>query len=201
MSNNISCNCNGGSILSLKTRWFVALIIVASLFFIFKGFIVRQILNRAISYYGFDMYQDAVREYKKVLLLERDNEEALNWMAYSYAKMGRKQKAIEIYKKAITFNPRNYCASLDLGLIYLDIGDFDKAEDILYHISLKEPKDDELKDKEKLFYYRMSLHWLATIQLQLSKTDEAVKTYKKLLEFSPDDKKAKEKLKELLEEK
>lgn len=198
MMNDISCAHSDKPILNLKLRWFITLIIIVSAFFVFKSFIIRQLLNKAISYHGFGMHKDAIRQYSKVLLLDRDNEEALNWMAYSCKKSGNNQKAIDIYKKAISFNPKNYFAYLDLGLIYVGEREFEKAKDIFYQVSLTEPDEGEIKNRESFFNYKMCLHWLATIQIDYGETNKAIETYREILKYDSDDKRAKIGLKELL---
>ena len=193
---NISCAHNDRPLFNIKIRWILTVIVIISCSFIFKGFIIRQLLNRAISYYGFGMYNDAIREYQKVLLMEHDNEEALNWMGYSYKVSGRYPEAIKVYKEAISFNPKNYFAYLDLGLIYLDEGKIRKAKDTFYQVSLIDTQNIGVNEGDLSFNYKMCLHWLAKLQSETDEANEAIGTYKLILKYDPDDKRAKTRLKE-----
>lgn len=58
----------------------------------------------------------------------------------------------------------------------------------------------EPKDESDLEEHISSLKWLATCQKRLGEIDGAISTYKKILEFDPEDKLAKESLDKLLKE-
>ncbi len=198
--NNLTCKNDNESILNMKLRWFITLAVITAALLIFKGFIAEQLFNRATSYYGFAMSKDAIREYKKVVLLNPDNEEALNWLGHSYFKSGKMHEAKDILKKAIKLNPRNYFACLDLGLIYVHEGELQKAKDVFYKVSLTKP-DESNTQESYLRDYKNCLYWLGRVEIDLGETDEAIQTYKKILDFYPDDKGAKNQLNKILNNK
>ena len=193
---NLSCKIEDKPILNFRLRWIIVIVVIVSVFFIFNDFIVSQILNRGDSYYGFGMLNDAIREYKKVLLLDSDNEEALNWLGYSYLKLGDHENAKRFYERAIRLNPYDYFARLDLGLIYVDEGKFKEAKRIFEAASKTNPQDVKISGAY-LRDYKMCLDWLARVQIKLNEINGAIDTYNKILQIDPENEGIRVKLNEL----
>ncbi len=193
---NLSCKIEDKPILNFRLRWIIVIVVIVSVFFIFKGFIVSQILNRATSYYGFGMLNDAIREYKKVLLLDSDNEEALNWLAYSYLKLGDNENAKRFYERAIELNPYDYFARLDLGLMYVGEGKFKEAKKI-FEAATRANSQGVKIPKVYLRDYKMCLEWLARVQIKLNEINGAIDTYSKILQIDPENERIRAKLNEL----
>ncbi len=76
---------------------------------------------------GTGKYQDAVKEYERVLQLEPTNDDAIRGLASSYANLGRLDEAEKAYRSAIEARPyywRNYNS---LGALFLSNGRYSDA--------------------------------------------------------------------------
>lgn len=107
-----------------------------SIILLASSFIHKGEYNRAISVY--------------LSLLEHVNEpvkkeELLELLGNTYFKGGFLQRSKEIYLKLLKFSPRNKVALHHLLLIYEQLKDFEKAEDVLE--SLNEVNEDIIRDK------------------------------------------------------
>ncbi len=61
--------------------------------------------RRGLAYHREKRYADAIKEYERSLDLGGRFPEAFNNLAYSYRKVGKVDKAIELYKVAIALRP------------------------------------------------------------------------------------------------
>ena len=80
---------------------------------------------------------DATADVADIMLLDsvvaRDNTnaDAYNWLAYATRKNGDPAKAIPIYEKALTLDPKHRGAHVYIGEAYLMLGDLAKAREHL----------------------------------------------------------------------
>jgi len=76
-------------------------------------------------------YADAVTLMTRVVGKEPRNADALNYLGYSYRKLGDFDNSLVFYKKALAVNPDHRGANEYLGELYLQMGDLAKAEERL----------------------------------------------------------------------
>jgi eukaryotic-like serine/threonine-protein kinase len=72
-------------------------------------------------------YEKALEDYRRVLELEPQNEEAFRRIAGVYDKLGMPSEAIAAYQKAIELDPGYYAGYHGLGVFYFYHGDYRKA--------------------------------------------------------------------------
>jgi len=76
-------------------------------------------------------YADAVSLMTRVVGKEPGNADALNYLGYSYRRLGDFENSLAFYKKALAVNPDHRGANEYLGELYLQMGDLAKAEERL----------------------------------------------------------------------
>ncbi len=178
-------------------RIFLTFIFVCVSFIMFRPFVVSQMVARGDGYFGYNMLKDAVREYKKVLIIDPDNSNVMNWLGYAYERMGDIDAAISTYKKAIEADPKDIIALHDLGMIYMKDKKLKLAKEYFSKVSSIPDDNKRDTDKEHGFYYRASLYTFSVCQEGLGEIDEAIKTNEKMLEYYPGNKLGEENLKRL----
>ena len=73
-------------------------------------------------------YNAAIEALDKALDADSRNADALNYMGYSYRKLGQHAKAVDYYLKALAIDPKHKGALEYLGEAYLEMGQPAKAE-------------------------------------------------------------------------
>lgn len=95
-----------------------------------------------LAYRFLGEYEKAKGYFKKVLELKVDQADALNELGLCDANLGRFSEAIENFNKAVKKRPNDYEIICNRGMIFIQIGDIEKAEkDIEYAYHLN-PKDE-----------------------------------------------------------
>jgi tetratricopeptide (TPR) repeat protein len=124
------------------------------------------------------MEQQALNKMLKVLELQPDHAEALNFVGYTWAdKNIRLQEALEYIKKAIALKPDNGYIVDSLGWIYYRLGDYQRAVQELNRSLELEPEDPHIHDH------------LGDVYRSLDKKNEALEQYGKALKLFEDEKK------------
>ena len=141
-----------------------------------KPFIIYQLATRGGGYLTYNMHNDAIRQYKKALLLSPHNSEIMNWLGFAYKSAGDKKKAIDTYKKAIKINPQNLEAYHDLGVIYIADKEYKLAKEYFLKASSAPHNKKRHSDEDYAFYRRASLKMLNFCQ---KKIDERGDRYEK----------------------
>jgi len=114
--------------------------------------------------------EGSIRQMKRVIALEPDNANALNYLGYTYADLGRNlDEAERLIKEALKHKPDDGYITDSLGWVYYQKGDYKKALAILEKAVELVPDDPvilehlgdahlKLEDKQKAVeYYRRSL--------------------------------------------
>ncbi len=78
-------------------------------------------------------FAEAITLLDGVVARDNTNADAYNWLAYATRKNGDPAKAIPIYEKALTLDPKHRGAHEYIGEAYLMLGDVAKAKE---HLSL-----------------------------------------------------------------
>jgi tetratricopeptide (TPR) repeat protein len=100
-------------------------------------------------------YDAAIELFQKVLKSKPDNADALNYVGYSYRKLGQTDEALEYYQKALDLQPNHVGANEYLGELYLELKNLPKAEERLAVLKAACGNCDEYGElKEKIEAYR-----------------------------------------------
>jgi tetratricopeptide (TPR) repeat protein len=131
---------------------------------------------------------EAITIMEKVLELQADHVEALNYLGYTWAENNvHLEKALEYIKKAITLKPDNGYILDSLGWVYFRMGDLEKARTALEHALSLEPKDPYLNEH------------MGDIFQSTGQKEKAREHYRKAIEMFKDRKK-KEKMQKKFDE-
>ena len=106
-----SCGCGHEHVkISASARWTVTLAVVCAGAVFLRPLVARKIILRGDGYLNYGMLGEAVRQYRKALLLDPREDRARNWLGYALHKSGKIKEAIEIYERAVEKNPENVVA-------------------------------------------------------------------------------------------
>ena len=123
------------------------------------------------------MYQRAIQNMEKVIKIEPDHSEALNFIGYTWADNNiNLNRALEYIKRAVELKPENGYITDSLGWVYFRLGEHEKAKNELEHAIELEPDDPHIYDH------------LGDVYLSLNKKTEALQAYKKAYEMFTDEK-------------
>ena len=121
------------------------------------------------------MYEPAIAKMERVLELEPDHADALNYIGYTWADNNiHLEKALDYIKRAIDQKPDNGYIVDSLGWIYFRLGEYQKAAKELERSIELEPGDPHIYDH------------LGDVYRALGETAKAVKVYKKAYEMFED---------------
>ena len=189
------CHSHEGeaSISPVKKLRFSIIFIVLALF-ASKPFLYSQVFKRGCAYLACPLYDDAIRQYKKALFLNRQSDDAWDWLGYAYKSKGDVQKAIECYEEAIKVNPDNIKAHFGLGMIYLINKNFDTAAGHFRYIIAMGKEKNTGSPLDFISYHRSSCDMLIACYEKMGKKDQMFRAAKMTVKLYPDDKKAKDKL-------
>jgi tetratricopeptide (TPR) repeat protein len=124
------------------------------------------------------MEEQALNKMMKVLELQPDHAEALNFVGYTWAdKNIRLQEALEYIEKAVALKPDNGYIIDSLGWVYYRLGDYQRAVKELKRSLELEPEDPHIHDH------------LGDAYRSLGKRAEALEAYRTALKMFEDDKK------------
>lgn len=134
---------------------------------VFKPFIVNQIVIRGDGYIGFGMYGDAIRQYKKALLLSPKAINARNWLAYAYKMSGNGKEALKTYESSLRITPSNIVAYYELGMARALEKDFKEAESYFLKAISISAEDSRIDKEEYDFYHNNCVRMLETCRKRL----------------------------------
>ncbi|MBU1985831.1 MAG: tetratricopeptide repeat protein, partial [Proteobacteria bacterium] len=98
---------------------------------------------------------EAISSMEKVIELQSDHVEALNYLGYTWADNNvHLEKALEYIKKAIALKPDNGYILDSLGWVYFHMGDLEKARIELEHAIALEPDDPYIQEHMGDIYQR-----------------------------------------------
>jgi tetratricopeptide (TPR) repeat protein len=127
----------------------------------------------------------AVRYFDNALVIDSLDINAHMGKAYYFQQQKKIPEAIELYRKIVTIDPHYSNALFNLGVLYLDQNDLDKA---YQHF--------DLIIKQSVTFYR-AYYYRGFIEEKRGNKDAAIADYKQALEFKSDYDKAIEGLKRL----
>ncbi len=123
------------------------------------------------------MYQQAVANMEKVIELQPEHAEALNFIGYTWADNNiHLDRALEYIKRAMELKPENGYITDSLGWVYFRLGELEKAETELKHAIELKPEDPHIYDH------------LGDVYLSMKKKSKALQSYQKAHEMFKDEK-------------
>lgn len=141
----------------------------------------NEYMMRGLNYSDLKKYDQALEEYKKSLSYFPDYSPTYCNMATIYERKegqgvkGSREKAIKLYKKAVSIDPEDHITIDNLGLCYLSLKEYDEAIKCFRRVIENHPK--------KANYHRH----LARAYHQKGDVDNAAIHYKKSIEYGPED--------------
>lgn len=173
--NHTSCchNHHSKDQTGITKKWLFSLGFVFVLILLTKPFMADQLIQRADAYYCFGLYDDAIRQYKKAILLNRANSDIWVSLGNSFQAEGEVDKAIAAFKYAVKVAPEDRAANFYLGMAFAINKDYKSA--VAYFEKVRslgaEPKEQLLGGG--FSRYRSSLKMLATCFEKLHEFEKA----------------------------
>ena len=135
------------SVLAFLTGWIILAAPVLA-----AGSDVDENLTSAVTAIEKKDYAGAIEYLKEVLDEEGRNADALNYMGYSYRKLGNYERAIKFYLAALDVNPRHKGANEYIGEAYLELKQPAKAKTYLDRLAkICGPSCEEYRDLKAAF--------------------------------------------------
>jgi len=123
-------------------------------------------------------YQQAVNNMEKVIELQPDHAEALNFIGYTWADNNiNLDRALDYIKRAVKLKPDNGYITDSLGWVYFRMGNLEQAAEKLEYALELEPEDPHIYEH------------LGDVYRSLEKRTKALQTYKKAYELFDNEKK------------
>lgn len=152
---------------------------------------VLLILARGQEYEKSGKFQEAIAEYEKALKVDPQSKYVYMSLGHIYQYgLKDKNKAIEFFKKGLTFAPNDYDLGFNIMYAYFDVADFENAMKIYENLS-------KIDHKQIHAFTRDALNKI----LFKMNEDEAIKFCKKYLAMNPGDNILREKLADIYMEK
>jgi len=177
-----------------KYKWFFTIMFVPLCLFAISHYIAKQIGIRGSSYIGFNIYNDAARQYRKAVFLDKNDMESWHYLGYSYRMLGEYEKAVDVYKKILTLDDQNLNATHDLAMSYAMKGDYGDAIKTFKDLEKMILTTDRLSSGEKLVHHEKTIALLVTCYEKLDNLDEAKLVIQEYLKIHPNSLVMKEKL-------
>lgn len=105
-----------GGVAGLMAVWILAAGPVLAM-----GSDVEKMLKEAVTAIEKKDYKQAITHLEEVLVDEEKNADALNYMGYSYRKLGNYDRALKYYKAALEVDPDHKGANEYIGEAYLEL--------------------------------------------------------------------------------
>jgi len=120
---------------------------------------------------------EALKDFKKALEVDADNEDAMTGLAMVYTDLGDSKAAADLLRKVADKNPNPH-SLINLAGVYEQLKDYSLAAEMLRRALQQQPGNSELKQM------------LAEDLIQTDQVDEAAKLYQDLADEDPKDSKA-----------
>jgi tetratricopeptide (TPR) repeat protein len=150
-----------------------------------KPLLVNQLLSRAEAYSSFNMHSNAIRQCKKVIAVDPENEQAWTLLGDCYKTLGDLEAALETYHQAVTLNDINRAAYFKMGMIFALEQNYTRAIPYFEEVRRLGPKSPQQLKRDPFPYYCASLDMLASCYEQSGRADRAVAVLEELIEKYP----------------
>ena len=132
-----------------------------------------QLIRRADAYYCNGLYEDAVRQYEKAILL--DESESYVWVSLGNSLQAKNEisRAIAAYKKAVEIAPEDRSANYNLGAAFAISKDYNSAVIYFEKVRSLGPESKEELLGGGFSYYRSSLDALVICLEKIGESERA----------------------------
>jgi tetratricopeptide (TPR) repeat protein len=103
------------------------------------------------------LYEDAIREHRRVLLGEPENALAHYHLGYAYGQMGARRLEVAEYKRAVDLGLAREDLFYNLGMAYAEVGVLDQAAQAFSRAVTMAPADGENRRALGMVYYQQHL--------------------------------------------
>lgn len=177
-------------------KWLFSIIFIPLCLLLISHYTSSQLSIAGSSYLGYDMFKEAIKQYKKSLFFNKKNIEAGNWLAYCYNQIGDRESAITQYSKVIEIDPGNRKALHSLGLLLGLEGKYQQAIKPLEQLRSLGPITDD-SEAQGINFYISGLQILATCYERMGEMKKARDMLIEVVKYDPKDKNSRAKLKDL----
>lgn len=139
----------------------------------------RLFFNRAIAFETFKQYSDVEDMLKKMLLIEPDNAEGLNFLGYTYAEQGIKlDEAEKLIRRALAERPDDGYFLDSLAWVHYKRGEYAQAIKVQLRAAKQVPEDPIIRDHLGDMYWKNGEQakareqWQKSLELKNEKPDE-----------------------------
>jgi len=143
----------------------------------------RELFDLGKKHFESKNYPRAEQYFQKIVKSGGRYADVLNMLGIIYHIEGKFNNAVESFEKALEINPDYHEATLNLAVLYNDLGEFKKAKALYARVGKKKgPRDFEPILKGKIT--NMHAH-LGDTYRGIGKSAEAIEEYKKALKLAP----------------
>jgi tetratricopeptide (TPR) repeat protein len=133
----------------------------------------NQLIQRADAYYCFGLCDDAIRQYKKALLLNRADSNIWVSLGNSFKAEGEADKATAAFREAVKIAPEDRAANFNLGMAFVLNKDYKSAVAYFEKVRSLGAEPEEQLSGGGFSYYRSSLKMLAVCFEKLQEFEKA----------------------------
>lgn len=178
-------------------RWSFSILFILVTLLVLKPLIVNHLLARAEAYASYGLYNNAARECKKAIFLDRANERAWNTLGSSYKNQDDLDNAVNTYLNAININPANKTAHFRVAMIFALEKSYNRAVPHFEYIRSLGPESSAVLASDNFSCYRASLEMLALCYERINEPNKLQSVLEDLARTYPGHPKAAQKLQDL----
>ena len=169
----------------IALKWLLSFAFIALSFIVTRPFIAKQLVSRASSYMTCELFNDAVRSYKKAVFIDKGNVRAWNMLGYSYKSNGDLGKSTYAYQEALKADPKDKNANFSLGVILASEKKYKEAVPYFEQIIAFGP-DENGQAIDIVSYHKSSLRLLANCYEALDEFNKRDILLKELRKYYPE---------------
>lgn len=145
-------------------------------------------------------FQKAVMEFKTATIIEPNEPDAFNNLAFAYTNLDSLDQALDAYRRVLKLQPSNVPPRINSGVIYFNRGEYPKALELFQKSLELEPENKNAISMSALTLERMATRQRATLQAESTEQDslriekeaqsllnQAVTIYNQGIEAHPED--------------
>jgi len=178
-------------------RWSISIIFVLAMLFALKPLIINHVLVRAEAYASYGLYNNAVRECKKVLFFDPNNVRAWNTLGDSYKCQEDLDNAVYTYLNALNMNPSNRVAHFRVAMIFALEKKYNQAIPHFEKVRAYGQEPIEVLTLDGFSCYRASLEMLSLCYEKTARFNRQQGVLEELAQTYPDYAKSKQKIQTL----
>ncbi|MEW5802153.1 MAG: sulfatase-like hydrolase/transferase [bacterium] len=165
--------------------------------------------NDGAKYLGKQKFEEAIKEFQKVIKKDPGNIDAFTCLGAVYQAMGQTGKAIEAYRQAVSLGPDHLDNLVQLGTLYMSNGQDEEGKSAFERALALNPKSREVYLNLGMYYigkenwaeaktqlekalemdpqYVLAQNHLVSVYYNLKETDKALDLCRSILKVNPKD--------------